>query len=710
MVARVCDPRYRLVSVVAPPGYGKTRLVAQAVHTAGRPVAWVTAGPECGDAIVLARYLAIALEPWCPIDPELRRELVSAHARQRVVVAGLDEAVREGPDDLTIVIDDLQELTRLGHELLRSIVANVRASGHVVLVGTRAAPFLSRERASGGVCEIGTGDLAFDDEEAAALLRGAGVPDVDTIDVAALRDRTEGWAAAIYLSALALREGGGSLADADEPLGSGARFISDFLRDAVLARLPPDQVDFLTRTSVLQELSGPLCDAVLESHDAAARLARLEAENLFVVPLDERGERYRYHGLFRDRLATELSRRSPGLVPGLHARASEWYEANGSPEGAFRHAAAGSDVGRCASLLARHGQRLYVTGRETLLAEWLDWFGSHASLEDHPEVATRATWIMIMTGRHVGLERWATGAAKGAAAHPMERHEEGIRLLAEAAMFRHGLDAMVRDAEHGRSLLPDESTWWPAAWILAGMCSLMRGDVDGAAAGFRTAVERAEGLRSYAGLAIAVAELGFCDLRRGDLEGAATHAAHVRDVIETGELHGYPLGALGLGLAARVALLQGDPERAERFLREADALRKRLTVAFPVIALQARLELARCAIGLGDLRSARTYLDEADGLVHDRPDMGTLVDDLQAIEADLDTRQASGPIVRSLTPAEMRLLPLLATHLSFRGIGEQLSISHHTVKTQAISIYRKLGVTSRSVAIEEARRLGLLGP
>jgi LuxR family maltose regulon positive regulatory protein len=176
-----------------------------------------------------------------------------------------------------------------------------------------------------------------------------------------------------------------------------------------------------------------------------------------------------------------------------------------------------------------------------------------------------------------------------------------------------------------------------------------------------------------------------------------------------GDLEGYPASALSLAAAAHLAVLEGDPGRAVRLLAEARETGSRLTVATPVLALQTRLELARCAIGLGDVPGARTFLDEAAGLVALRPDLGGLVDDVREIEAELEALRATGSLARSLTPAEIRLLPLLPTHLTFREIGAQLFVSHHTVKTQAISIYRKLGVTSRAGAVEVARRLGLLG-
>jgi LuxR family maltose regulon positive regulatory protein len=222
-------------------------------------------------------------------------------------------------------------------------------------------------------------------------------------------------------------------------------------------------------------------------------------------------------------------------------------------------------------------------------------------------------------------------------------------------------------------------------------------------------VEYGEELKDHAAAAVASGELALIALRRSDLAGAAAHTARARRAIEVGALEGYPASALPLASGARIALLEGDRDRAERLLREAAETGARLTVAVPILALQTRLELARCAIGLGDVREAQTLLLEANEIVAARPDLGVLVDELHEIEVELQARMASGLTTRSLTPAEVRLLPLLTTHLTFREIGEHLFVSQHTVKTQAISIYRKLGVTSRASAVQTARRLGLLG-
>jgi LuxR family maltose regulon positive regulatory protein len=666
-------------------------------------------GDDCRDRVVVARYLAMGLDRWSPIDVAIARELNAAHPRDAVLGAGLGAAVAAAPDALLIVVDDVQLLSADGLALIQRIIVDAPPGAQAVLSGTRAVSFIGRMRAAGEVLEIGSHDLEFDADEALLLLRGAGAVDIGPLDAASIRDRTEGWAAGLYLAALALRDGKRDVDVMPEAFEGSHRFVVDFLREAVLGGLRQEQVDFLTRTAVLDELSGPVCDAVLEIADSAVRLEELDTENLFVVALDDRRERYRYHRLFRDCLVSELSHRAPELVPGLHARASRWYEDQGSADRAITHAIAGGDVDRVAVLLRRYGHPLYFTGRGEALFGWFEWFLAHARLEAYPEVAVMAMWFMIMWGRPFELERWADAAGPEAADHALDPLEEALRVLAEAVMCRHGIDAMARDADVAISLLPPGSPWQSSAWVVLGLASVARGDLDEGAERLQTAVKYGDELGNHAAAAIAYGELAAVALRRSDLAGAGTFAARARRAIEAGALEGYPLCAISLASAAHLALLLGDRDRADRLLREAHEPGSRLTVAVPTLALQIRLELARCAIGLGDARVAQMYLDEANDLVLARPDLGVLVDELREIETELHTLSASGLAIRSLTPAEMRLLPLLTTHLSFREIGEQLFVSQHTVKTQAISIYRKLGVTSRASAVQAARRVGLLG-
>ncbi len=291
-----------------------------------------------------------------------------------------------------------------------------------------------------------------------------------------------------------------------------------------------------------------------------------------------------------------------------------------------------------------------------------------------------------------------------------DREMEAVRALLIATMGREGVGRMREDAERATSLLPAGSPWRPNASLLTGLGHLCGGELEPAAHAFGIAVDLAGEIGVPIVWALAHAELAIVALQLGDVAGAATNASSARRVVEEGKLQGYPTSELTYAVGARVALVQGDSVRARACAEEAASIDPVLSYAMPVLALQADLLLARCAMGLGDGAWAEGFLTHADDVIAHRPDLGTLVPAVAAARDELDMLRTSATGAPSLTPAEARLLPLLTTHLSFREIGAELFVSPHTVKTQAISIYRKLGVSSRAEAVNVAREIGLLTP
>ena len=225
-----------------------------------------------------------------------------------------------------------------------------------MLAGRAEPPLrIARLRAQGKILEIGPRDLSLSCEEASALLRNAGVT-VGDDDAAELHRRTEGWATGLYLAALYLREGG-PFASAAVSFGGDDRFVSDYMESEFLERISRRQRVFLTRTAVLERMCGPLCDAVMDLSGSAATLADLARSNMLLVPLDRRGQWYRYHHLFRGMLLTELQRLEPGLMPVLRRRAAGWYLHNGLPEEALEYSIAGEDVDTAVRLV----EQLWLT-------------------------------------------------------------------------------------------------------------------------------------------------------------------------------------------------------------------------------------------------------------------------------------------------------------------------------------------------------------
>ena len=225
-------------------------------------------------------------------------------------------------------------------------------------------------------------------------------------EVAELHRRTEGWPAGLYLAALYLREGG-PLAGAAVSFGGGDRLVSEYMESEFLARISRRQRAFLTRTAVLERMCGPLCEAVLEVGGSAAILADLAGSNLLLVPLDRRGEWYRYHHLFRDMLLAELQRLEPGLMPVLRRRAAGWCSRNGLPEEALEYLMAAGDVDGAARLVGQLVVPAYRQGRVTTIQRWFGWLEDRGGIEGHPMAAVLASLFSALTGRPVEAERWA---------------------------------------------------------------------------------------------------------------------------------------------------------------------------------------------------------------------------------------------------------------------------------------------------------------
>ena len=282
-------------------------------------------------------------------------------------------------------------------------------TGSRLALGTRAEPPLpmARLRAGADVVEVGVDELAMTGLEGHALLDAVGVK-LNDAEMDQLLDRTEGWPVGLYLAALALKAGG-SREQAGVPFRR-RRLVADYLRTELLARLSEAEVSFLTRTSVLDRVSGRLCDAVLDTTGSHVVLESLAHSNLLLVALDRHGEWYRYHHLFRDLLRAELQRREPELVNALHVRAAEWCEANRMPELAIDHAQGGFDVERVNRLVLLNAQKAFAGGRRETIRRWLGWFDDEDLVEQYPAVAVLGALFYVNTGDPTAAERWGIAA------------------------------------------------------------------------------------------------------------------------------------------------------------------------------------------------------------------------------------------------------------------------------------------------------------
>jgi LuxR family transcriptional regulator, maltose regulon positive regulatory protein len=606
------------------------------------------------------------------------------------------------------VLDDVHLLrTTECRDALSVLADHVPPGSRLVLAGRDAPPLrVARLRVEGRILEIGPGDLSLNRQEAAALLRAADVT-LGEEDVAALHQRTEGWAAGLYLAALHLREGG-SLQEAENAFGGDDRLVSEYMESEFLDRISARHRAFLTRTAVLERMCGPLCEAVLDMPQSDATLAELSRSNLLLVPLDRRGYWYRYHHLFRDMLLAELERTEPGLLPVLRRRAAAWCQANDRPEEALEYAMAAGDVDTAARLM----QSLVVPtdrqGRFVTLQRWFRWLEDRNGIAGYPMIATWAALLAADTGRPAEAERWAGIVDRwqyGDASRPSDPLAEAWAAVTRAVMCRRGIEQMRADADEAAGKFAAVNVVAPVAGLGQALARILSGDLDGTDALLEDTIRVAAEVGAHEVQADALCERSLLAMAVGDWSRAETLASQAGD----------PLRRIGMesllasAVQARVAVHRGDVEAARRELVTAQRLRPLATYAIPHVAVQARIELARVRLTLTDIAGARTLMREIDEILKRRPDLGTLVHEARELHARLSAER--GPAARgvsSLTTAELRVLPMLATHLSFPEIGAEMFLSPNTVKSQAMSIYRKLGASSRNQAVILSRELGLL--
>lgn len=690
-----------LVTLIAPAGYGKTTLVAQWAERDRRPFAWLSLDERDDDPTLLLGQLAAALDRARPEDPT-------------PVDAALPQLTSwmETAGELVLVLDDAQVLrSRSSTEVLAMLAAHV-PPGSTLALAARVTPRLpiARIRAGGNLLELRADDLALSRRESEALLRelDANLQDGDADE---LLRRCEGWAAGIHLSALASKERADTVPRPVVP-GGDDRFLAEYFRSEFLSQLTPDLLTFLRHTSVLEQLTAPLCDAVLKSKGSGLVLASLERMNLLVTPLDRHGEAYRCHPLFRDLLGRELAEIEPELGAVLHRRAADWFEEHGQPEPALRHAEGSGDLDRVARIVAAIALPAYTRGRITDVESWLAKFDDETRLERYPTIAVIGGWIHALRGRPAAAERWLAAAERGT---PVETAGDGepsagpsISLL-RAALCRDGVEQMCSDVERALAGLPSSSQWRPTALLLLGSALVLRGRDALADAILAGAEESAERLGATDMLIVAISQRSLLAAARDQHTAAETHSVRARDLAEAARLDGHPTSALELAASARTSLRHSRWDQARSDLTSARTLTPLLTDALPWLAVQTRLELAHAYVTLRDADGARTLLSEVRDILRRRPGLGVLAERATALEAEVHELSTAGERTGpGLTRAELRLLPLLATHLSFREIGARLYVSRNTVKTQAISVYRKLGVSSRSDAIERAMELGLV--
>jgi LuxR family maltose regulon positive regulatory protein len=700
-----------LVLLVAPPGYGKTTALRQWAAEDHRRFGWVGLDESDNDPIRLLRHIALALHQVHTLDDAVWRALdVPDVSPLALIVRRLVASVAAHGDPWVLVLDDFHVLRgSLGMDLVVALAEELPFGCHLV-VASRYTPGLrlGRLRTQGRCVQLGREEMSFTPAESREVLAAAGLDRAEDT-VAAIMERTEGWPAGVFLTALP--RGGAPGGTPAEPAARMDGAIVDYFREVVLAGESPETLRLLQRAAALDEMSGPLCDAVLERSGSTAWLAEMESRNLFLVPVDHDRGWYRFHRLFAEVLLSELRHQEPREEIRVHRRAAAWYAEHDRKEQAVSHAVAAGDTATAARLVASSVREFVNTGRLDTVRRWVEALADGA-LDRYPALAAGAGWIWALTGDGERAHRCLLAAEAGS--RVVETSGAGASAAGVAtlrtALAPLGVDRMLVDAQHAFAVESTGSSWYPLASTLLGVAHALTGAPEAAAKALEQAARFGRQGHPYSG-SFALAELALLAIERGEWSSAADCASEAWAVIESARLPDCLSSIVAYAARARIALHHGDVRAAWQYVESAQRLYAwPSATAFPWLAAQAAIVLGGILLDLGDHPAAQLKADDARRHLARLATEGVLRTQYRQFAADL-ARKEEHPVVPSAmapTAAELRILQLLPTHLTLSEIADELYISRNTVKSQVASIYRKLRSSTRTEAVREGRNLGLI--
>lgn len=703
------QPGVKLTLLAAPAGCGKSTLLGswREVEAKRRSVAWLTLDEKDNDPVVLWAYVLESLRRVCPsLGPVVSPDLVGAPGIVEMMLPQLvNEMASQGPTAL--VLDDFH---RLSAGPARDSVAWLIEHGppsFQIVVSSRIEPALplARLRARAELVEVRAKDLAFTADEADTLMNERMKLDLSHNEVDNLTGHTEGWAAGLYLAALSVR-GSDDRAELLRRFDGSSRQVVDFLMDEVLTTHDPAMQDLMLRSSILERLSGPLVDAVSNNQGSGTALAAISRTNLFLLPLDDHGEWYRFHHLFARLLRMELERREPGMAPILHRRAYAWFQDRGWLEEALEHALRAGAFAEAAELIAAAWPDYMNRARYATVLTWLQGLPRQLVLADSKLLLVEA-WMQTLSGNR------AEAVSAVAAVEQRGRLEEGplpdgfSSLEASLATLRAscswgdvtgGLDNAIRASQ----LVGPESRFHSIVLWAVGMGHYYRGQLEEADHWFQEAVDLAPRGQRWVTAALS---LSYRSLIAGEL-GRVDQQMLLVDKAETlcrerglEGVIGEEQVALAMSLVARGNLREALPllELGVTLIR---------SLGQPLELANAQLYMASALRAAGQRAAATSMIADARAVLDSCPDPGVLRDRLAALERSSPRR--SDPGNAELSEQELRVLRLLRSSLSERDIGRELHLSHNTIHSHTRSIFRKLGVSKRSDAVRRARELHLV--
>ncbi|CAG1013830.1 serine/threonine-protein kinase PknK [Anaerolineales bacterium] len=413
LIAHLADVDKKALTVIsAPAGFGKTTLLAEWIAQTSLPVAWLSLDNGDNDPYRFLSYLVSALESVHEgIGIEARQimqsmQLVPPH----IILASLMNDLGRLAEPYVLVLDDYQFITEHAvHEAMSYLLDHIPSNMHLV-IATRADPplQLGRLRAHGQMLELRTQDLRFKSQEAAEFLNAVMQLGLSAEDIDALEAHTEGWVVGLKMAALSM-QGREDASEFIRAFSGSHRYVLDYLVEEVLKRQPPHVQTFLLETSILEKLNGPLCDALMirewkeAGESGQAVLENLERNNLFLIPLDDHKQWYRYHHLFADLLRSRLQQSAPERIVQLLSHATEWCEQNGQVTEAVGYALAARDYVRAGDLVARYWGVIAQNGEIETVWSWLNALPENIIRNNAP-LSITFCWVLWLKGQISAIE------------------------------------------------------------------------------------------------------------------------------------------------------------------------------------------------------------------------------------------------------------------------------------------------------------------
>ncbi|MFQ5857463.1 MAG: LuxR C-terminal-related transcriptional regulator [Anaerolineae bacterium] len=613
----------KLTLISAPAGFGKTTLLSEWAAGCERPIAWASLDKDDNDPTRFWGYFVAALQTVRARTGEAALALLqSPHVPPiEAILTTLINEITDIPDCFVLVLDDYHVIEAQPIHAALSFLLDHMPPQMYLVIATRADPPLplSRLRGRGQLTELRTADLRFTPDEAAAFLNQVMGLGLSSNDVTALDARTEGWIVGLKMAALAMRgRGTERIASFVAAFAGSHRYILDYLTDEVLLQQPESVQTFLLQTAILDRLTGPLCDAVTGQSDGQTMLERLEAANLFIVPLDDERRWYRYHHLFADLLRKRLSQTQPDLQPALHRRASEWYEKNGLIGEAVSYALDTGDVELVARLVGTNALAMMEHGELTTLERWLDALPDQV-VRSQPWLSVAHAWMLAFTGQLDAVEPLLRDAEEAAVSWQQPAEEQHIRghFAAVRACVAVVTGDKLQTAELAREaleLLPadDLMTRGWAAMVL-GLNLYQSGDIAAADQALSEAVKicRATGDSHVAVLALC--NLGAVQMNKGQLiQAAHTFREALRLAEEYADRAGrrLPVSAYAHTYLGALLCQWNDLDAAMSHLREGIELSKQW--GEPLRLGGAYLNLAEALQTIGDADGALDAIQKAE--------------------------------------------------------------------------------------------------